>query len=109
MPTHLGDRPVYADGRVDSSNIRLIKAVATLPSPSGCHGHHFTPVILFLGPLLQIGPLKVAFFVHYLQNGTIFLVDAPAGHTFGDAAEILEDVPHNPSFRPPYTPRPGLR
>lgn len=48
------------------------------------------PVILFLGSLLQIGPLKVAFFVHYLQNGTIFLVDAPAGHTFGDAGEILE-------------------
>lgn len=49
VPTHLGDRPVYADGRADSSNIRLIKVVATLPSPSDCHGHRFTPVILFWG------------------------------------------------------------
>ncbi|MDK8684647.1 hypothetical protein, partial [Corynebacterium pseudodiphtheriticum] len=28
------------------------------------------------------------------------LVDAPAGHTFGDADEILEDFSHNPSLRP---------
>ena len=47
-------------------------------------------VILFLGSFFQIGLLKVAFFDHYLQNGTIFLVDAPARLTFGDVGEILE-------------------
>ncbi|MDK4258341.1 hypothetical protein [Corynebacterium propinquum] len=41
-------------------------SVATLSSPTGCHGHRFTPVIMRLVRFLQIGPLKVAFFVHYL-------------------------------------------
>ena len=75
VPTHLGDRPVYADGRVDSSNIRLIKAVATLLGD--CLGGDAAFALRLsrspfyagdpvLGSLLQIRPLKVAFFDHYL-------------------------------------------